>query len=521
MYFLIGIGGTGCRSLKAFLHLSAIGLIKDELFLLAIDDDRGNGNLAELIEIVKPLSTLQKAYQFGAKDRIFSSPVYNDKVHLWSPSVHNPDKHQRFSSLLEIERLGDEWRDFNRLFYSSNQIDLSLSEGFCGKPAIGALAMAIVGESIEERPWHDFFSKMEEAMSRDSESKVFVFSSIFGGTGAAGFPIIGRLIKDIGERYGHVRLGGTIVLPYFSYDVPAEKRKDFDSKGEVYARAQDFTIKTRTALSHYHARWMQEKDNPYQAVYLSGTKDLQRVKTFSKGGGNQRNESHPVELLAALAALDFYRHADSRSDFYYACPDQSGQSDEDAGTLFRWQDLPVEREWLPSFRGAFLRFTVFAWAYLDFYLPLLRDPRFPKKSHLVPWYVDHFIRSQQSLLTQEEKECQFALESYLQGSYFPWLHQMHNVEGVHLFDWLRLEKLVNRRTGNGSSPVGDLDRLLAENTEGYSNSYDLFWQAMNTQRNPLKKGTGRLICMMMDAANQFCRKVYEQNEGWNDEIRSA
>ncbi|HAN78766.1 MAG TPA: hypothetical protein DCQ31_13900, partial [Bacteroidales bacterium] len=51
--FIIGIGGTGMRSLEAFVHTCAMGMYDNtEINILALDTDLENGNFKRLQSLI-------------------------------------------------------------------------------------------------------------------------------------------------------------------------------------------------------------------------------------------------------------------------------------------------------------------------------------------------------------------------------------------------------------------------------------------------------------------------------------
>ena len=64
-----------------------------------------------------------------------------------------------------------------------------LQEGFRGHPSIGSAVMAKMVDLQEDETWREFRKNIS---NDDGEAKVFLAGSIFGGTGASGFPTIAQ-----------------------------------------------------------------------------------------------------------------------------------------------------------------------------------------------------------------------------------------------------------------------------------------------------------------------------------------
>jgi hypothetical protein len=146
--------------------------------------------------------------------------------------------------------------------------------------------------------WGQFLTdiKNKSSSGKQTQTKVFLVGSIFGGTGASGFPTLGRLIaKELNDNANKIKLGGLLMLPYFEFD-------DRNSEQEIYAKSQEFTLKTEAALRYYGLN-----DLGLNPVYLLGTPGLKKIKDkdFSSGGSDQRNHPHFIEVFAGLALRDF------------------------------------------------------------------------------------------------------------------------------------------------------------------------------------------------------------------------
>ena len=100
--------------------------------------------------------------------------------------------------------------------FTEQERTTNLDKGFRGHPAIGAAVMTEKMD-INDEPWKTILPQI----NADKNAKIFLFASVFGGTGAAGFPTIARLLqaelhKD-GEGNCIAKIGGALVLPYFQF----------------------------------------------------------------------------------------------------------------------------------------------------------------------------------------------------------------------------------------------------------------------------------------------------------------
>ncbi|MDR3272494.1 MAG: hypothetical protein LBT29_03300, partial [Flavobacteriaceae bacterium] len=145
--------------------------------------------------------------------------------------------------------------------------------------------------------------------------KIFIISSIFGGTGASGFPLLRRVLHTQNIKtangqelmnWGQINeapLGAITVLPYFSVK---EKKVGDDS----FVDSNTFIDKAKAALSYYVT-----EDKHLDTMYYIGDKNV-RAYEHEKGGTVQRNDAHFVELAAALAVLDFVNPNKTAENFH-------------------------------------------------------------------------------------------------------------------------------------------------------------------------------------------------------------
>ena len=127
------------------------------------------------------------------------------------------------------------------MMFSDDQLNTKMDIGFVGSPNIGSVALNEFKDSEEFRQFSNVFQKND---------RIFVVSSIFGGTGAAGYPIIVKNIRNAGNNaqinnrgnLRDARIGALTVLPYFNVQ---------QDENSPISRA-DFISKTKSALFYYH-----------------------------------------------------------------------------------------------------------------------------------------------------------------------------------------------------------------------------------------------------------------------------
>jgi len=213
-------------------------------------------------------------------------------------------------------------------------------------------------------------------LKKDSNdtAKIFIAGSVFGGTGAAGLPTISRLLRTQAEEEGYrISIGGALILPYFDFTPEG-------SSDELFARSEEFLINTKAALKYYSQR-----DNVFDTMYLIGDSSTAHVKNFSVGAREQVNDSHIVELYAALAAVDFFqKNSDGYgTSFKYIC------HGDEKNISFNWDDFPSIYDGKQNFRYLFVKYVRFILAYVHLIKPVLNRliaGELPEYQY--PWFVD-------------------------------------------------------------------------------------------------------------------------------------
>ena len=122
--------------------------------------------------------------------------------------------------------------------------------------------------------------------------RVFIISSIFGGTGASGYPLIEKKIRESKDYplLSQALLGAVTVLPYFSLEDPGVTNSDIDST--------TFLTKAKSALAYY------EDTVQSDYLYYAG-EQTENWATYANNEAEQKDQAHFIELVAASALFDF------------------------------------------------------------------------------------------------------------------------------------------------------------------------------------------------------------------------
>ena len=302
--YIIAIGGTGARCVEAITQCAATGLFTEEpIKVVFVDADESNGNLSRTSETIK---TYQECYELtknNAQIPWMKTPI--ELLSFRSPFSNSTNK--TLGSFLNYNSYKNSHPALGHLFdvlYTKDERETPLDVGFRGRPAIGSAIISQVNfDETEQEPCATLIKLIRADLGTGKSVHIFLCGSIFGGTGASGFPTIGRLLVNKLSRLegcDRLKIGGLLMLPYFAFLVPNEQ-----DNNSIYARADQFLLNTESALRYY----VNEAQSTFDAVYMLGNQNPSNVK-FSIGKNSQCNEPHFIELYAALAAKHFLLDAD-------------------------------------------------------------------------------------------------------------------------------------------------------------------------------------------------------------------
>lgn len=466
-YYLIGIGGTGARCMESFIHLNTAGLLNDgqkKVELVYVDADVSCGNLTRTQQTA---ALYQKARKVGFGETGIFQNEFNE-VGFWTPVEDGCDTMDdifHHTSLINKDATHSLGLLYDSL-YTEQERTTDLAKGFRGHPSIGA---AVMTEKMDpsEKPWKTLLPKIDA----DPEAKIFLFASVFGGTGAAGFPTIARLLydqlhKDENEKC-IARISGALVLPYFQFP-PADE----ESAREMQAKVDEFMLNTKSALEYYDHS--DEIRATFTSIYLVGDNDLTEVKNFSLGSGTQKNEASFIEIYAALAAIDFFNKTEYQPGLTVP---MVARSDENQNAV-EWEDLPGQ-----SVRGTFKkRFGTlirFLYSYQHGVLPSLEECSSDEKAkRKVAWYKD-LVEKQGKIDVYQNPEImqEFQALGDYANRFFTWL-------GEIISNPKRNIKLVNPQICNTDNLIKHefpltLEEIVFPMPTGRKNmGYKKFWQLL-------------------------------------------
>jgi len=458
-YYVIGIGGSGSKCAEALVHTLAAVPLDQPVSILLVDPDTANGNLTRAVQTLDAYTAARPAV-LGER-ALLRTLLKPTEPRVWTPFTD--EARPVFRDLFQYEFLSQRHpvaAGLMDVLYSEQEKTAPLDKGFLGHPSIGAAVLADAANLIAERPWKDFCN----AMRNDPQARVFLFGSIFGGTGASGLPTLARLLADhLADRRDQFAIGSTLLLPYFSF--PAN-----DNREQLQARSDEFVLRAQAALGYYQDKLDAGDRAIYDAVYVLGSNVPANVGNNSLGASNQRNPAHYVELYAATAALHFF-------GLEVGPQPRTFLTARTSTALLGWDSLPEGF----VLRDALANLARFAYAYLGYFYPRLAGQlKNPGSLGKTTWFVRYFDRGQASAYAQPLER----LADYC-SRFLIWLDALHATDdglAIRYFDTstYTVEQTAVEFPPNATAGFG---RLYPVSARGLHRSFEELSSAMD-RSNP-------------------------------------
>ena len=315
--YVFAIGGTGARVLRSATMLAAAGVdFGTDLIPIIIDMDAHNGDTRRSLQALDRYRIIRGATH-GVQANLAASffktnirTLATAKMTEGGANAAVADSFAQsftgidttFADYINFNRLDGLDRDFLTALYDDaseneprTELHLRLSVGFKGNPNIGSvLFTGLKNES--------FFQALEAVYT--ANDRIFIISSIFGGTGSSGFPQLVELIRSSTKNTNlqTAKIGAVTVMPYFS----------LQNNDASAINSNQFISKTKAALSYYKDRMARNSYNGTQQgvdklYYLYDKPGTPYAN--NEGGARQQNDAHPIEVIAASAMQHFCQQA--------------------------------------------------------------------------------------------------------------------------------------------------------------------------------------------------------------------
>ena len=290
--YVFAIGGTGSRVLKSMTMLLAAGVKTNvsEIVPIIIDPDAACGDKTDTVQIMNEYSQIYDSLSHHAESKVNGFSTKLSKLNFPTEYVMpmGTNTNTTFGSYMQFSSLSDENTALVNMLFSEDNQNADMTIGFTGNPNIGSVVLNQFASSPEF---------VEFASNFAPGDKIFIISSIFGGTGASGFPLLLKNLRHIDPNLHipnaaaiqNAEIGAITVLPYFNIKPEEEAVIDSDT----------FVSKAKAALSYY------EKNlNTLNVLYYIGD-DIKGQQDNNEGGASQRNDAHFIEFASALSIIDF------------------------------------------------------------------------------------------------------------------------------------------------------------------------------------------------------------------------
>lgn len=519
--YVIAVGGTGARCLEAIVFLAAAGLLQRDLHVLVLDPDQNNGNGRRTRQLLDQYSALQHCTQPTAprtrnflrflRKSLDAPTLFQARLNEAVSTTHpyhwrNPNAPTRtFEQAINLSNQPSNFQSFIRLYYQDSDLAMPLNKGYQGRTSVGAVTLKIDLDSTigDQGGGLREFVEGLQADLQNGDPKVFVAGSVFGGTGAAALPTIRAFLQDvdpavIGPNAGRIQFGCAMLIPYFSFP----KGNQAATSGPM-PDSDDHMIATKAALLHYS-----HVPPGYRHVYLLGAPERYRTATtFEPGDEPQLNRSHYAELVAGLAARDFFKtpeNFDTIEELHFG-NDVVVNEGVTLSLGIDWHTLPMSADGHREFKRRLVSLTTFAYFYKNF---LHRNLIESSAYAAAPWYRDNF-RAPLTLNTQRE-----SLNRLLQfsESYLEWLHAIGASGTVEMRQLFRWEGLLHNDVLLCSQYLGHLTEAETGAPLFLGDAYHQILKRMDqvvlenlTTQDPV----GLFIYLLYHAVDQFCVENYK------------
>ena len=286
--YIFAIGGSGSRVLRSLTMLLASGVeTSSNIIPIIIDPDTSNGDLDRTVNTLRKYEEIRAELAFDSsyQNKFFStyiSSLNNDSNYLL-PLIGTSGI--SFDKYLGLNAMSQENQALAKMLFSNANLSSTMDVGFKGNPNIGSI---VLNQFTQSKDFLNFENKFVQG------DKIFIISSIFGGTGASGFPLILKTLRTSkNTAVANAPIGAVSLLPYFNLKANPQSSIQADS----------FITKAKAALNYY------EKNVTGNAtlndMYYLGDELSSNGYKNCDGGDEQNNDAHFIELLGALAIIDF------------------------------------------------------------------------------------------------------------------------------------------------------------------------------------------------------------------------
>lgn len=286
--YVFAIGGSGSRVLRSLTMLLASGVqVSNNIIPIIVDPDSKNGDLTRVVNEMRLYKQIHDSLSFNSSlnSTFFSANIssLNNDGEFLLPLTGTAGIN--FDAYIRLNTMSMENQAMMKMLFSNNNLSSTMDVGFKGNPNIGSVVLNQFIQSTEYKTFETNFIDGD---------RVIILSSIFGGTGASGFPLLLKTMRTSNNAaLATAPIASVSLLPYFNL-------KD-DPKSSI--KADSFVTKMKAALNYYE--YNVTGNGTLDEQYYLGDQLSSKPYDNYEGGDDQKNNAHVIELLAALAIVDF------------------------------------------------------------------------------------------------------------------------------------------------------------------------------------------------------------------------
>lgn len=245
----------------------------DTVVPIIIDPDAANADVCRTVSLMGTYSNIRSKLSFTpANTSQFFRTELRQISQNYTMQILNTNN-KEFRRFIDISTMDRPTQAMMKMLFSDKNLNANMEVGFKGNPNIGSVVL----NQIVASPDFDAF-----ANSFEQGDKIFIVSSIFGGTGASGFPLLLKTLRTGNNFPNHqiindAAVGAITVLPYFQ----------LKKSGESEIDSSTFISKAKAALAYY------EGNIDIDELYFLGD-DATGNYDNHEGGIDQKNEVHQL-----------------------------------------------------------------------------------------------------------------------------------------------------------------------------------------------------------------------------------
>ena len=222
--YVFGIGGTGSRVLRSLTMMLAAGVktSQSDVVPIVIDPDSANADLTRTVALMNKYANLRQHLTFPEKGQ---GTFFKAKIDQILPNYNlliKDTEDRQFQQFIELPAMNKQNQAMMRMLFSEKNLASSMNVGFKGNPHIGSV---VLNQIVNSEDFITFANSFEKG------DKIFIVSSIFGGTGASGFPLLLKTLRT-GDTFPNndlinkAEIGAVTILPYFKLEQSEDSEID-------------------------------------------------------------------------------------------------------------------------------------------------------------------------------------------------------------------------------------------------------------------------------------------------------